>query len=160
MKAKLTLTNPLWKAASRRRVLDKAVQESGAELEAEIKRTILESKPAGRTYRRGPITRKATAKNLPPGLRTQKGNSNNVIAGSNFHRASKKGQPPAVDTAGLINSIRAKKTGELKSTVATSKKYAEVLDDPKKLDRPFFKTTAEKFLPKFKENIKKAIGGK
>jgi hypothetical protein len=154
---KLTLNNPMWNTPARRKILDKAVQESGAELEGEIKTTITDSVPAGRLYRKGSITKTATKPLLALGLRTRKGNAKRVIVGSRIHRASKKGQPPAVDTGGLINAIRASKTGEMKSTVTAGKAYAETLDDPKKLDRPFFKSTAEKFRPKFKENIENAI---
>lgn len=137
-------------------MLDKAVQTSGAELEAGIKQKILTSQPAGRTYRRSPITRAATSRNLPAGLRRTK-NKNRVIVGSNFHRASRRGQPPAVDTAGLINSIRARKTGPLKTTVSAGKHYGEILDDPNKLNRPFFRSTVKEYLPKFKENILEVI---
>lgn len=157
MKANLRLNNPMWQTPKRRAMLDKAVQRSGAELESEVKRTITESRPAGKTYRRGAITKKATKSNLTLGLRRSKKNKNRVIAGSNFHRASKRGQAPAVDTGGLLNSIRAKKTGELKSTVAVGKAYGEILDDPARLDRPFFRSTVKEYLPKFKENIREVI---
>lgn len=113
--------------------------------------------PSGRTYRRGALTRRATIANLAAGFRRSRLNRNRVIVGANFHRASAKGQPPAVDTAGLLNSIRAKKTGQMRSTVATSKKYADILDDPKRLDRPFFRSTVKRFAPKFRANIEKVI---
>jgi hypothetical protein len=154
---KLTLNNPMWNTQERRKVLGQVVQESGSELEGEIKKTITDSTPAGRLYRKGSITKAATKPLLALGLKTRKGNANRVVAGSRIHRASRKGQPPAVDTGGLIGSIRAKKTGEMKSTVTAGKAYAEPLDDPKELDRPFFRSTAEKFRPKFKENIEDAI---
>lgn len=161
MKTTLRLTNPLWSKTKRRTLLDKVVQESGVELEGEIKKKMLpptrKEQPAGRTYRKGPLTAPATQKNLPPGLRTSKSNADRVITGSLFHRASKKGQAPAIDTGGLVNSIRARKTGELKSTVAAGKNYAKPLDDPNKLDRPFFQSTTEEFRPKFKENIRNAV---
>ncbi len=157
MKAKLVLNNPLWQTAARRKILDKAVQDSGIELEGEIKKTILDSKPAGRLYRRGSITKNASKKNLALGLRRKKGTKTRVIAGANFHRASAKGQPFANDSGQTINAIRAKRTGELKSKVAVGVKHGAILDDPNKLDRPFFRSTAEKFKPKFKENIADAI---
>lgn len=161
MKTTLTLRNPLWNTPSRRALLGKIVQESGAELEGEIKRTMLpatrKEQPSGRTYRRGAITKNATKPLLALGLRRRKGNAKRVVAGSNFHRASKKGQAPAVDTGGLVNSIRAKKTGEMRSTISAGKAYAEPLDNPNKLDRPFFSSTAEAFRTKFKENIENAI---
>lgn len=130
MKVNLTLTNPLFNNQRRKQILSQAVQKSAVELESEIKQTILKSKPSGRLYKRGK---------------------------NRFHRASAKGQSPAIDSGSLINSVRARTKSELVATVSTSKKYAEILDNKNKLDRPFFETTAEKFKPKFKENIRKAI---
>lgn len=155
MKAILTLNNPLWNTPERRKILDTAVQESAIELESEIKQTILDSTPRGRLYRRGAITKRASKNNSF--LRKVAGNSKRVIAGSKFHRASAKGQPFATDTGGLLNSIRAKKTAELKAKVATNKNYAPRLDDKNKLDRPFFESTAEKFKAKFKQNLEDAL---
>jgi hypothetical protein len=155
MKAKLTLNNPLWQTPQRRAMLDKAVQQGGAELEAEIKQTIRESQPAGRTYRRRAIT-KATSRNLPAGLRKR---NNRFIVGSEFHRASRRGQPPAIDTAGLINSIRGRKTGPMKTTVSVGKRYGAILDDPNGLNRPFFRSTVKAYLPRFKDKIRKVISG-
>lgn len=129
MKALLKLNNPFWKTPERRQILDKAVQQSAAELEAKIKQKILESSPAGKTYARGNI----------------------------FHRASRKGQPPAVFSGSLLISIRAKKLGELKSSVSTSKNYAPRLDNKNKLDRPFFESTAEAYKAQFKQNLTDAI---
>lgn len=163
MKAKLTLNNPMWKAPQRRAMLDKAVQQSGAELETEIKQTMLpgtrKSPPAGKTYRRRAITKAATKRNLATGLKRSRKNKNRVIAGSEFHKASKRGQAPAIDTGGLVNSIRAQKTGLMRSRVSVGKAYADELDDPNKLDRPFFRSTVRKYLPRFKQNIGDAIKG-
>jgi hypothetical protein len=155
MKTTLKLTNPLWSNPQRKRILDKAVQESAAELEKEIKQTILDSVPRGKTYRRGAITRSRSARNIR-GLKLQT-RGNKAIVGSRFHRASAKGQPPAVDTGGLINSVRARRYGVMKARVSAGKLYAPILDDPKKLNRPFFASVAEKFRPKFKQNIQEAI---
>jgi hypothetical protein len=171
MKVKLTLNNPLWDRAKRREILDKAVQESGAELESLIKQKQLpatrKEPPSGKTYRKSPITKPATKALLALGLKRQNGNPKNVVAGSNFHRASAPGQAPAVDSSGLVNSTRAKKTGEMKSTVSVGKKYGPALDKGTTKagrnrnivikPRPFFASTVEEFRPKFKENIKKAI---
>jgi hypothetical protein len=189
MKVKLQLNSPMWKRQERRAILDQTVQQSGAELEGRIKQTMLpptrKEQPSGRTYRKTAITKKATKGLLKLGLQKQKGRTDKVIAGANFHRASAPGQAPAIDSGGLVNSIRAKKTGEMKNTVASSKEYAAALDDgarpPSKRSRrpskkhpgpvqnltgphrggmaarPFFKSTAENFRPKFKENISTAI---
>jgi hypothetical protein len=61
------------------------------------------------------------------------------------------------DTGNTLNSIRAKRTGEMKAKVSSGSKIAEILDNPNKLDRPFFKSVAEKFKPKFKANISETI---
>lgn len=136
MKSRLNLNNPLWRAPERRVILDKAVQESAAELESEIKQRVLKSAPRGRVYRKGSI----------------KGGR-----GSRIHRASAKGQPFASDTGATLNATRARKTGDMKATVVNSKAHSKILDDPQKLDRQFFESTARTFKPKFKANILEAI---
>jgi len=158
MKARLKLTNPLWKTPERRRILDTAVQESAAELESEIKQRILNSTPRGRIYRRGAVTKAATKPLRALGLHSVRGNQKRVVAGARFHRASAKGQPPAVDSGSLLSSIRARRgKSEMSAIVATGKNYAPILDNLNKLDRPFFKSVAEKFKPKFKANISETI---
>lgn len=184
MKATLKLNNPLWKTPGRKAILDKAVQASAVELEKEIKQTILNSTPRGRTYRRGAIRKKIAKRDLEfyrsnkkvfkrkfTGLYKEK-----TTVGYSFHRASAPGQAPAVDTGGLLNSIRAHRLAVLKARVSTSKKYAAALDNGATINnrssrtriagpfqnrtiaqRPFFASTAEKFKSKFKENIRKAI---
>ncbi|MCD9186713.1 MAG: hypothetical protein LUM44_09780 [Pyrinomonadaceae bacterium] len=158
MKAKLKLDNPLWKTPERRKILDKAVQESAAELEAEIKQKILTGTKTGKLYRKGSIKRRGR------------------IVGSKIHRASAPGEAPANDTGGLANSIRAKKVEQMHSKVATSKNYAEPLDKGATINgrnkrtkivgpmrnrslkpRPFFSSTADEFKPKFLNNLQEAI---
>lgn len=165
MKAKLTLKNPLWLESRRRAILDKAVQQSGAELEAAIKRKILDGAKTGKTYRRGAIKKKIAERDLSfyradrrvfkrtfSGLYAEK-----TTVGYRFHRASRKGEAPASETGGLVNSIRARKVGFLSVKVATSLRYARPLDSKNGLDRPFFAATAEEFRSKFKQNIREAI---
>ncbi len=158
MKATLKLTNPLWQTAARRRILDQAVRQSAAELEREIKQTILDSVPRGRLYRRGSITARATKAKLSLGLQRKKGTKTRLIAGSKFHRASARGQPPAVDSGKLLRSIRVQpgqKPLQLKIIVGVS--YAKRLDDPKGLNRPFVVRSRNNFRRKFKANVQKAI---
>jgi len=45
----------------------------------------------------------------------------------------------------------------MKAKVSSGSRIAEILDNPNKLDRPFFKSVAEKFKPKFKANISETI---
>lgn len=166
MKSKLSLNNPLWSSTERRQLLDKVVQQSAAELEAKIKQKLLnpEKPPAGKIYRRGGIYKKGLIRDRKLNRTRFKRKffslyDEKFAVAYSFHRASRKGQPPATDTGALANSIRAKRSGEMHATVATSKNYGAILDDPNKLDRPFFRQTAEEFKAKFKQNIREAIGG-
>ncbi|HEX8248973.1 MAG TPA: hypothetical protein VF599_12420 [Pyrinomonadaceae bacterium] len=167
MKSNLILNSPLWKTPERRALLDKTVQQSALELESEIKQAILKGPKTGRTYRRGRILKKAAAKNRGF-YRGEKTSSRfkrvfksltdeRFVVGFGFHRASKKGESPAPDTGALVNATRAQKTGEGRATVANGKGYGELLDNPEKLDRPFFKSTVEKFKEKFKQNLSDTI---
>ena len=184
IKIKINLNSGIWKTAARRKALDDAVLASAGELQGAIQKNIDDSVPAGRVYRVGTLTKAATKPLLALGLKTRKGNAKRVITGSRIHRASAPGQPPAVDTTNLLNSIRAAKTGEMRATVAAGAEYAAALENgatipgrnkrsnPSRVKgkktagplknivikpRPFFKPVVEKFAPKFKENIRKAI---
>lgn len=183
MKAKPKLNNPFWKTPERRAILDKAVQQSALELEAKIKQKILDSTPAGKVYRRGAIFKKGTIADRKLN-RTRFNrkffslNDERFAVAYSFHRASAPGQPPAVDTGGLINSIRAKTLGALKAKVATSKAYAAALDQGARIPgrrkntktvgpmkniniaaRPFFQSTADEYKAQFKQNLLEAIRG-
>lgn len=157
MKAKLTLNNPLWQTASRRAILDKAAQQSAAELEAKIKQKILSSVPAGKVYARGALTARANKAQLGLGLLRKPGTKTRVIIGNRFHRASAKGQPPAVDSGKLLNSIKTKQTAPLQITIFSNLRYAEILDNPQKLNRPFMRKERDNFRSKFKKNIADAL---
>ncbi len=165
MKAQLTLNNPLWRTAARRLILDRAVQQSGAELESLIKQKVLSGTKSGKLYRRGAIKKQIANRDLKffrSDRRIFRRTFTTLFAekttvGYKIHRASKKGESPAVDSGGLVNSIRAVKIGYLSVRVATSKRYAVRLDSKRGLDRPFFAVTAVEFKPKFKQNILEAI---
>ncbi|HEX8638215.1 MAG TPA: hypothetical protein VF692_09145, partial [Pyrinomonadaceae bacterium] len=64
MKSSLKLNNPLWQTAKRRAILDKVVQQSGAQLENLIKQKILTGPKSGKLYRRGAIKRKIAKRDL------------------------------------------------------------------------------------------------
>lgn len=119
-------------------------------LEGEIKQTITNSSPSGRTYRIGRIS--SGAKKLAGlGLRsykTKKGNKR-FITGARIYRASAAGQPPGNRTGGNLNAIKAQPAGRLRYRVIASKAYAAALDSPQGLNRPFFATTVVKFRPGF-----------
>ena len=165
MQATLKLTNPLWKTPERRRILDLAVQQSGAELESEVKKVILNSTPRGKLYRRGAIRRQIAGRDLKffrsnkrvfrrkfTGLFRE-----TTVVGYNFHRASAKGQSPAVESGGLVNSIQSQRAKPLHNIVKVGKVYGVILDDKQRLDRPFFTVTVKNFREKFKANIQEAI---
>ena len=146
-------------------MLDKVVQKSAAELEAKIKEKVLKSVPAGKVYRRTAIKRRIAKRDLDFFRSNQRIfrrqfttlYNEKTVVGYNFHRASRKGQPFANDTGETLNATRARKIGELKAVVANSKPHAEILDNPNKLNRPFFRSTAEEFKKQFRENLAEAI---
>jgi hypothetical protein len=99
-------------------------------IEAEAKRLMEHSIPTGRTYRRGELNKAASISLLRLGLQFSKRRQGQVIAGYRFHRASAAGQPPAVDTANLVNSMRAKRTGAMSAELAVNAAYAGYLEPP------------------------------
>ena len=120
-------------------------------IEAEAKRLIQQSSPSGRTYRRGAITRRGTAKLIALGYRVSRSRPGKVIVGARFHRASAKGQPPANDTSNLVNSMKARRTGKASAELAINAGYAGRLEPPAPLGRPFvapaIECTLERVLP-------------
>jgi hypothetical protein len=144
VKTSVTLKKPIWNTPARRKILSEVVFESALSLEGDIKDVIASSRPAGRTYRLGAITsNRKSSQGL--GLKSRnKNGKKQTIVGANFHRASAKGQPPAIRTGGLLNSIRTKKIAQLRAKVFVGKFYGGILDAKDGLDRPFFAVTVEK----------------
>lgn len=130
-----------------------AVENSTVELEGEMKNNIRVSVPGGRTYRKGAIVRPLSRRNSTLRLRRR---GDKVIVGYNFHRASRRGQAPAILSGRLINSIRGRRIAPFRGRVGVGVEYALPLDDPQGLDRPFFTSQVEKFRPVFYENIRRA----
>ena len=58
------------------------------------------------------------------------------------HQASAEGEAPRTDSGGLINSIK-RRSSRTKAVVGTKLKYADTLEDPNKLNRPWMKTVSE-----------------
>lgn len=123
------------------------------EFETDVKTNIQRSIPGGRTYRTTAIVRATTKKRSGLGLRNR---GNRQIVGYNFHRASKRGQPPAILSGRLINSIRTKRLGPISARVFVGVLYGLYLDDPNILDRPFFHSRARLFAPRFVELVNEA----
>lgn len=158
-KATLTLRAKIFDSGVRKKTLQQVIIKSGEELAGEQKELMTNSQPSGKTYRRGRITQALSKRNKNLGLRTfetKKGNKR-AIVGFKFHRASRKGEPPAIDKGILRNSIKFKLVSDLKGQVSVGAKYGDVLDDPTKLNRPFFRKTVKNFQPKFQKNLDEVI---
>lgn len=116
MPVAITLTSPIFDKAKRHQSAGNAVGKTIREFAAYVPRQQVEGKPSGNVYRKG--------------------------GGRGFrrsHRASAKGQRPAVDSGNLIRSTKHKKTGQLSGEVTTTAKrngfdYASQLQN--KMDRP------------------------
>lgn len=97
-------------------------------IEAEAKRLIQHSVPGGRTYRRGEINKPASMRLIDMGLQMSRRRQGQVVSGFRFHRASAPGQPPATDTANLVNSMRARRTGKTSAELAINAGHAGLLE--------------------------------
>lgn len=72
--------------------------------------------------------------------------------GKKVHHPSTPGAYPAIDSGELVsdfNIIRKKYSVE----VGTNKPYAEILEDPDRLNRPFMAPTIEEIIPGFTSDI-------
>lgn len=136
-----------------------ALANSTAELEADIKTNIQRSRPTGRTYRRAPIVRKESRRNSGLRLRKLRRPGGSVlIVGYTFHRASAPGQPPAINSSRLINSIRGLKIAKFRFRINVGVEYGLPLDDPAGLNRPFFSSRVDRYRPIFFNNVRRAAG--
>lgn len=124
---------------------------AGLEFERDVKTGIQRSVPAGRTYKTTAIVRRSTRRNRGLALRRR---GAGVIVAYNFHRASRRGQPPAILSGRLINSIRTKRVGQSAVRTYVGAFYGLILDDPEGLDRPFFHSRARLFQPRFVEIVR------
>lgn len=106
------LDSQIFNGTARRQAFANFVGRQAKDFKAVTKRRMIESKPAGRLY-----PRKRGA-----GFRR-------------FHRASARGQRPAIDTGKLLNSIEDRRFGEFKAEVFAGAEYAKYLQS-ERLDRP------------------------
>jgi hypothetical protein len=146
MKASLVFDDPRWDVSATERKLKAGIFRGRKELKEEIKKTHREggSNASGTVYAR----RRGT------GFRRG-------------HRASSRGSAPAPDTLTLTNAIDDQETGPLSGEVyikhdknpfgGYADEYGEILDDPNRLDRPFFESTAAKFEKRFDQIMEDAI---
>jgi hypothetical protein len=156
MKSQLIIQARIPTGARRINAIAAAVNKSGLELERDVKENIAASVPGGRVYRRSAIVARPSRRNNGLGLRRR---GRNLIVGYNFHRASRRGQPPAIFSGRLINSIRSGRVGPLAARVWVGAFYGLILDDPAGLDRPFFHSRALLYHPRFTEKIRIAAQG-
>lgn len=160
VKSKVTFNKSIWNDAKRRAALSAVIFKVASEFERDVKTNIRESVPAGKTYRRGRIT-KAITRNTLNGLRTfaTSAGKKRAIVGYNFHRASAPGQPPAIDTGRLINSITVQKLSPLRYRIASSVRYAEPLDMGTRriAKRPFFFSVLAKHREHYLSQIQAAM---
>lgn len=141
---KLNLRRKIWNSQVRTSILNKTLTELSEILENRIKSVIDDSTPAGRIYRVGSQTtrRTKTTSHLPKA----RGRSTRVVVTGKFHQASAYGQPPAKFTLTLYKSIKVRKIpGKLSILASVNAPGVDVLDDPAKLSRLFFRTTIETF---------------
>lgn len=77
--------------------------------------------------------------------------------GKKMHQASAPGEPPAVDTGKLKNSIHTRMVTPTKAQVIANTNYAERLE--KRMNRKFFSPALNQIRDWFVTEMTKAIGG-
>jgi len=134
LKAKLTLDSKIFKP-SEREEFERAVKASAELLLKRIKQYIIESKPTGRTYR----------------IRMPSGRIK-------IHQASAKGEPPAILTRNLLNSIKLVKVGRYTWRIRVDAYYGAILDaEDYDLQRFFFVVKLEEHERENAEILDRAI---
>lgn len=83
------------------------------------------------------------------------------------HKVSIRGNPPSPDTLTLLNAVDDQATGTLQREVyvkpnqnprgGVADEYGAILDNPNKLNRPWFETTVEEYRPEFVKNMATAL---
>lgn len=141
-RATLTLRKAIWNQQAQLSKINQALNEAADELEKEIKAYIDLSDPAGRVYRLSTITGRYSARGV--GNR-RRGTATRAVIGAEFYRASAPGQPPAKRTGALYRAIKVRRVGNLSIRAICDKRYAKILDDPNRLNRPFFDVVVRRF---------------
>lgn len=110
--------------------LSAVVRKTTFDIEAGAKTAIQTGAKTGRTYKRGKRGR--------------------------VHRASAKGQAPATDSGGLVNSIQSGFDSSLSGEVSVGAEYGAILEP----DRPFLYPAAEAVNPAFQAAIRAILEGR
>lgn len=133
----------------------------------------------GRTYRIGDVTRPMRQNERPGmvvwarqgqtvmrtagGYRAKEnavGTGVNVVIGARLHRASAPGEPPAIDTGHLVNSIHCEQLGPMRWTVTTGDcEYAKALEygTVNMAARPYMRPALERWRGPFVDAVREAI---
>jgi hypothetical protein len=156
MQATLRLNSRIWIKDEPKRVVNKLLTEGADDLETELKANIDRSTPAGRIYRRAPIT---AARRAGTPFRRTKGTFTRETVGYRIHRASAWGQPPARDTNKLYRSLRVRRVSQIGIRATVNAPGVKYLDDENYLNRPFFKSVntrfyKDDFIPKAKARLR------
>jgi len=174
----LTATIPNWRGlteAIKARV-EAAVEATAFAAEAEIK-TSMPTQGAGRSYSIGNVTRNLrqseragvgvmrqfgkVVMTTASGLRVQQnaaGSRFNVVVGARLHRASAPGEPPAIDTGALVNSVNAKRIGSMRWGIYESMIGGYLEHGTSTiLPRPHVAPAAERVRQSFVDAIREAV---
>lgn len=158
------LNSPILQPGALRRELERLVAETASDIERDVKERMRAPKH-GRTYRRGAITKRATKGTRGLGLREVVRNRAQMspegfslerrlaVVGYKFHRASAAGEAPAIDHAGVINSILTKPDGT-RATI-TANNVAALLEYH--MNRPAFEPALEDARPGFVQRVDETI---
>lgn len=114
MKTITNLDSPIFDNVRRNQAISSFFTRQRKDFKNLTKRRLIESRPSGKLYKRS--------------------------GGSSFrrsHRASARGQRPAIDTGTLLNSINDRRTGIFSGEVSADAPYSNILQD--KLDRKIFR---------------------
>lgn len=161
--------------------LTEALKVSAANLQKKLKENITNSTPMGRKYirsvpfgqRRGVAAFERPPKRgrprkigRPKGGRRKANVARYVPVPKRAkvtieHRASAKGQPPAIETGELYNGLHVKVTGDDEITAQSNGRQSRVLDDVENEDsRPFFRHIVHAyFKEEFKADVKAFLRG-
>lgn len=161
IKSTLILRRAIWNKDLRKSILNKVLFESATELEAKLKDNIDSSTPAGRLYSRGHVTTKRTA--ATKGNKAKRGTKTRVIISAKVFRASAIGQPPARRSSHLYHSLKVRRVvGKLKILASVNAPGVDVLDDPMRLHRPFFRSVItsyshDQFIDRMRSGVRQLL---
>lgn len=149
LRAVLDLRRQIWNAAARTSTVNKGLTLMAGILENKILDVIDESTPAGRAYKISGLVGKKLRGTYHT-VKHKRGDSARVDVkvrvAAGVHIASAFGQPPAKLTGTLYRNIKVRRMIGRYSILATVRaKGVDVLDDPARLSRLFFRTTIETF---------------